>query len=321
MNEPRLNIDGKDMLNKVLSLWPPLIQGRKRERIMRILNWIMAARGASQAGKDLVIEAVKEIVPKSYDPIFHMWEDPEKFNREFLATFDNLAAYKNIPVQVKRWKRPPAEKPRKSPGEMTVVAFCASPRKGGNTDTLIDEALKGALSTGAQGEKIMLQKMKMGFCIGCRRCKETDYEEMCVIRDDMNDIYQKITDADAIIIGFPIYTGRECAQLSTFLDRWDCFERGSIVDNSFRLTHAIKPGKRAMIIGTWGYSAIDTYDHVIENVISIVNMHVIQPVEALSACGFEGILHGFDENKKAVIAKLPEELNKAYQAGIGLVAE
>ena len=76
-----------------------------------------------------------------------------------------------------------------------------------------------------------------------------------------------------------------------------------------------------MIIGTWGYSAIDTYDHVIENVISIVNMHVIQPVEALSACGFEGILHGFDENKKAVIAKLPEELNKAYQAGIGLVAE
>jgi hypothetical protein len=43
MNEPRLNDEGKDMLNKVLSLWPPLIQGRKRERIMRILNWIMGA--------------------------------------------------------------------------------------------------------------------------------------------------------------------------------------------------------------------------------------------------------------------------------------
>jgi len=321
MNEPALNEEGKDILGKVLSLWPPLIQERKRKRIMRILTWIMGARGTGEAGRELVLEAVKEIVPKSYDPIFDMWEDQEKFTREFLATFDNLEAYKAIPVRVNRWERPPAEKPRRSPGEMTVVAFCASPRKGGNTDLLVDEALQGALSTGARGDKIMLQKIKMGFCIGCRRCKDTDYEQLCVIKDDMNAVYEKITAADAIIIGFPIYTGRECAQLSTFLDRWDCFERGSRVNNSFRLTHAIKPGKRALIIGTWGYPAIDTYDHVIENIISVLNLHLVQTVEALSACGFEGILHGFDENKKAVIAHYPEELAKAYHAGIGLVAE
>ena len=321
MHEPVLNDEGRHLLNKVLSLWPPLIQGRKRERIMRVLGWIMAARNTPRAGKELVMEAVKEIVPKSYDPIFHMWEDQETFNREFLATFDSLESYREIPVRVKRWERPPRKKPGKPPEETTVVAFCASPRKGGNTDLLVEEALKGALSTGAQGEKIMLQKIKMGFCIGCRRCKETDYEKMCVIKDDMDDLYQKITRADALIIGFPIYTGRECAQLSTFLDRWDCFERGSRIEGRFRLTHAIKPGKRAMIIGTWGYPHIDTYDHVIENIISIVNLHLIQPVEALSACGFEGILHGLDENKRGVIAKLPTELAKAYQAGIGLVAE
>ena len=58
-----------------------------------------------------------------------------------------------------------------------------------------------------------------------------------------------------------------------------------------------------------------------KNIISIVNLHAIQPVEAVSACGFEGILHGLDENKKGVIAKLPAELGKAYQAGVGLVAE
>jgi multimeric flavodoxin WrbA len=321
MNEPILNDEGRQMLTKVLSMWPPIIRERKKERIMRILSWIMGARGVAKAGETLVMEAVKEIVPKSYDPIFHMWEDMEKFNREFLATFDDMEAYNNIPVRVKRWERQPAEKASKPSEAMTVVAFCASPRKGGNTDLLVDEALKGAMSLGAKGEKIMLQKIKMGFCVGCRRCKDTDYEQMCIIKDDMNDVYQKIMDADAIIIGFPIYTGRECAQLSTFLDRWDCFERGSKVDNSFRLTHNIKPGKKAMIIGTWGYSAIDTYDHVIENIISIVNLHAIQPVEAVSACGFEGILHGLDENKKGVIAKLPEELGKAYQAGVGLVAE
>jgi hypothetical protein len=76
-----------------------------------------------------------------------------------------------------------------------------------------------------------------------------------------------------------------------------------------------------MIIGTWGYNRIDTYDHVIENIISIVNLHAIQPVEAVSACGFEGILHGLDENGKGVVARFSEELDKAYQAGVGLVAE
>ena len=64
---------------------------------------------------------------------------------------------------------------------------------------------------------------------------------------------------------------------------------------------------------------IDSYDHVIENLMVVLNMHKIETVEALSACGFEGILHGLDENRKGVIAKFPDELHKAYQAGIGLV--
>jgi multimeric flavodoxin WrbA len=307
------------MLEKILNLWPPLIQKRKRARIVRILGWIMGARGVAEAGKDLVIEAAKEIIPKSYDPIFHMWEDMGKFEREFLATFENIEAYNKLPIRERRWERAPGAKLSKRPEEMKVVAFCASPRKGGNTDLLVDEALKGAMSTGAKGEKIMLQKIKMGFCIGCRRCKDTDYEEMCIIKDDMKAIYEKILEADAIIIGFPIYTGRECAQLSTFLDRWDCFERGIKVDNKYRFMKKIELWKKGMVIGTWGYKDIDTYDHVIENIISNLNAHKIQPVEALSACGFEGILHGFDENKKAMIAKFPEELHKAYGAGIALV--
>ena len=129
MNEPNVNDEGRQMLDKVLSMWPPIIRGRKKERIMRILHWIMGARGIAQAGETLVMEAVKEIVPKSYDPIFHMWEDMEKFNREFLATFDDLEAYNNIPVRVKRWARPPAEKPGKPPEELTVVAFVQAREK------------------------------------------------------------------------------------------------------------------------------------------------------------------------------------------------
>ena len=241
-----------------------------------------------------------------------MWEDMETYKKVVLDTYDSREADKARRVLVKRWKKPPVEKPAKMPEEMKVVAFCASPRKNGNTDLLVEEALKGAMSSGAKGEKIMLQKLKMGYCLGCRKCKEPDYEGMCIVKDDMTEIYQKIIDSDAIIIGFPIYTGRECAQLSTFLDRWDCFER-------FKFQPSLKPGRRAMVIGTWGYPYDDTYDFIIQNIMIILKLHGIETVEGLSACGFEGMLHGLDENKKGVIAQHPDQLKKAYEAGIGLV--
>jgi len=314
MSESRLTAEGRQVLDKVLHIWPAIMQQSRREKILYILSLLMNARDVSEAGKDLVIEAVKIVVPKSYDPFFHMMEDMEKFKRLTLDPFDNMEAYHALPIQVRRWERAGSQKPAKPPEQMKVTAFCASPRKNGNTDLLIEEALKGAQSKGAKTEKIMLQRIKMGFCISCRRCKDPDYEGMCTVKDDMEEIYQKIIDSDAVIVGFPIYTGRECAQLSTFLDRWDCFER-------FKFTPKLEPGRRAMVIGTWGYPYIDSYDHVIENVMVVLKLHKIETVEALSACGFEGILHGLDENRKGTIAKFPGELRKAYEAGVGLVSE
>ena len=312
MNKPVLTDEGNQVLDSIINIWPAIMQKGRREKILYRLSLIMASKGITEAGKGEVIEAIKMVVPKSYDPFFHMMEDMEKFKRLTLDIYEDSEAYNALPIQVRRWERANSEKPSKPPEQMKVTAFCASPRKNGNTDLLVEEALKGATSTGAKAEKIMLQKTKIGFCLGCRRCKDSDFEGMCTVKDDMTEIYQKIIDSDAIIVGFPIYTGRECAQLSTFLDRWDCFER-------FKLQAKLKPGRRAMVIGTWGYAYIDTYDHVIENVMVVLKLHKIETVEALSACGFEGILHGLDEKKKGIIVKFPDELHKAYQAGIGLV--
>jgi multimeric flavodoxin WrbA len=310
MDEPMLTSEGRQLLDKILSLWPPIIHQRKKGKIIRMVSLLMREKEISEAGSDVVIEAAKFVIPKSYDPLFHMWEDPSIWQR-FLATFEDMDAYNAIRVQVRRWE-PAKTKPAKTPDQMKVIAFCASPRKHGNTSLLIDEALKGVRSVGAQGEKIMLQQIRMSYCIGCRRCKDPDYDGICIVKDDMTDLCGKIVDTDAIIVGFPIYTGRECAQLSTFLDRWDCFER-------FRLKAGLAPGKRALVIGTWGYDHIDTYDHVIENIISVLNLHKVVTVEAISACGFEGMLHGLDESKVGVIARYPEEMKKAFDAGVGLV--
>lgn len=312
MPEPPISEEGKKLLDRMLAIWPAIMQHSRREKIVHLLSLIMAARTAAEAGAEEVREAIRLVVPKSYDPFFHMMEDMDKFKRLALDIYNDMDAYRALPVQVRRWERPPAAPPDTPPEQMKVTAFCASPRAGGNTDLLIDEALAGVASTGARGKKIMLQQTAMGFCIGCRRCKDEHYQGMCTVKDDMGEIYRTIIASDAIIVGFPIYTGRECAQLSTFLDRWDCFER-------FKFQPTLAPGRRALVIGTWGYPYIDTYDHVMENVMVVLKLHKIETVEALSACGFEGILHGLDERRKGTIAGFPAELHKAFQAGIGLV--
>ena len=256
------------MLDKIAAIWPPIIRQGKKDKILLMLTLLARARKIKKADAALVIEATRLVVPKSYDPLFHMFEDMEGFKKRMLDPFVSEAAYNKIPVKVRRWPHPRPRKKAAARQAKNILAVCASPRARGNTDLLIDEALRGAADAGARTEKIMLHKIKMGYCIGCRKCKEPGYEKICVINDDMADVYQKIIDADALIIGFPIYTGRECAQLSTFLDRWDGYER-------YMLTSLLKPGRTAMVIGTWGYPCIDTYDHVIENIISILNLHKV----------------------------------------------
>ena len=304
--------DGQAVFDKIIAIWPPIIRQRRKEKILLILSLLMQSRRVKKTSGDLVIEATRLVVPKSYDPLFHMIEDMEKFKKKMLDPFQDKAAYNKIPIQVKRWKKAGRKKTVSSGAQKKIIAFCASPRRNGNTDLLVEEALKGARDAGAKIEKVMLQKIKMDHCIGCRKCKEPDYDDICVIKDEMAGIYQKIINADALIIGFPIYTGRECAQLCTFLDRWDGYER-------YMLKSCLKPGRVAMVIGTWGYPYINTYDHVIESVISTLNLHKVETIEAISACGFEGILHGLDEKRRGVILRHPKQLKKAYAAGRALV--
>jgi multimeric flavodoxin WrbA len=310
---PAFSEDGRAVFKKVISIWPPIIQTQRKEKILFVLSLLMQSRKVRKADQALVIEATRLVVPKSYDPLFHMIEDMEAFTRKLLDPFQDIHAYKRIPVRVKRWKRAGGKRRGKPVRRKKVIAFCASPRKNGNTDLLVEEALNGARDAGARTEKFMLQKIQMGYCIGCRKCKEPGYQKICVLKDDMSSMYQKIIDADALIIGFPVYTGRECAQLSTFLDRWDGYER-------YMLTSSLTPGRVAMVIGTWGYPYSDTYDHVIESIVSTLYLHKVETVEALSACGFEGILHGLDEHNRGVIAQHPKQLKKAFDAGKALVA-
>jgi multimeric flavodoxin WrbA len=72
---------------------------------------------------------------------------------------------------------------------MKVLGICCSPRKGGNTETLVNEALKGAKQEGAETELYSVSGKHIEPCDGCRACARTG---ICHIEDDMQDVYKKM---------------------------------------------------------------------------------------------------------------------------------
>lgn len=97
-----------------------------------------------------------------------------------------------------------------------LLGIIGSPRKGGNTEILMKEALKASEQEDAETEMIRLVDFSLKPCDGCRTCFET---KKCVIKDDVEKIFEKMAEADGIIIGSPVYFYNVTAQTKTFIDR------------------------------------------------------------------------------------------------------
>ena len=98
-----------------------------------------------------------------------------------------------------------------------VLILSGSPRKGGNSDLLCDEFLKGAQESGHDVEKIRIAEKNVGYCKACYFCVKSG--GICVIKDDMAEILQKMIDADVIVLASPVYFYSIDAQLKAVLDR------------------------------------------------------------------------------------------------------
>ena len=97
-----------------------------------------------------------------------------------------------------------------------VLILSGSPRKNGNSDLLCDEFMKGAIEAGHQVEKIRVADKNIGYCRACYGCKGTG---VCVIKDDMTEVLQKMIDADVLVLASPVYFYSIDAQLKTVIDR------------------------------------------------------------------------------------------------------
>jgi multimeric flavodoxin WrbA len=104
---------------------------------------------------------------------------------------------------------------------MKVIAINGSPRKNKNTATLLTKALEGAASRGAQTELIHLYDQNYKGCISCFACKLKNGKSYgkCALNDDLAPILEKISNADAIILGSPIYLHSVTGAMKSFLER------------------------------------------------------------------------------------------------------
>lgn len=101
-----------------------------------------------------------------------------------------------------------------------MLGVLGSPRQGGNTDLLLDEALRGAAEAGAEVEKVRLDQLTIRPCTACDGCRDG---VRCVLDDDMGPLYGKIDDADVIILASPVYFEAVSAQAKAFIDRCQLF--------------------------------------------------------------------------------------------------
>jgi len=103
-------------------------------------------------------------------------------------------------------------------GKKVMIAI-GSPRKKGNSATLAQQVAAGAKADGARVETFFLHHMNIKPCTACDACrKKKDVD--CIIQDDMQMLYPKLRDADAIVIASPIYWFTVSGQTKVFMDRW-----------------------------------------------------------------------------------------------------
>jgi multimeric flavodoxin WrbA len=101
-------------------------------------------------------------------------------------------------------------------GKPKVTAFIGSPRKGGNSELLTKELLKAAEEEGAETEAIRLAEYDLKPCDACLACRKT---KKCKIEDDGEKLFNKVMEADGIVLATPVYFGSCSPQTKIFVDR------------------------------------------------------------------------------------------------------
>ena len=184
---------------------------------------------------------------------------------------------------------------------MKILAFAGSPRRKGNTDLLLAELLKGAQSKGADVETITLQNIKISPCAHCDSCIK---EGKCRVQDDMQAIYDKMAEADVIVLASPVQFAGITAPMKAMIDRCQCLWARKYVLKIPPLSPE-KP-RRGFFISVAGTRIKNMFEPsltIVKTFFHVINIEYVG----------ELLLSGVDE--KGAILKHADTLKKAFELG------
>lgn len=108
-----------------------------------------------------------------------------------------------------------------------VLGICGSPVKDSNTELMLREALKAIETDDVQIDLFAVNDKKIQDCRHCNWCMGKQSEgNYCAIKDDMDELYPKVVEADALMVASPVYLGRMSGHLASVLDRVRCIHYG-----------------------------------------------------------------------------------------------
>ncbi len=192
--------------------------------------------------------------------------------------------------------------------EIKMVALCGSPRKGGNTELLLEEFLKGAQGSGAIVEKFKLSD----YCITpCRECLTCYRDGQCVIADDMQQIYPRLLEADLLVLASPIFFYGVTGWSKAMIDRCQALWARKYILHDPSLG---KEGRRrrGFFISVGGTKGEKMFEGAI---LTVKYFYDAFNVKYAGELLFRGV------DAKGDILKLPQALPEALAAGKKLVEE
>ncbi len=185
---------------------------------------------------------------------------------------------------------------------MKVLGIMGSPRIGGNTDLLLDEALRGAREAGADTEKLLLDRLNI---IPCKEIYQCGKDGTCPLRDDMKTLYQTVLDADVIIAASPIFFYTVSAQMMGFISRCQ-----ALWARRYILKQVHSPLKKGSFIGVGATKGAKLFDGP-----KLTMKYFFDAVNAAYTADL--LVRGID--KKGEIKDHPEQLAEAYELGKKLI--
>ncbi|GAI17311.1 unnamed protein product [marine sediment metagenome] len=190
---------------------------------------------------------------------------------------------------------------------MKVLGIAGSPRRGGNTDLLLGEVMRGAASRGAKVKTIILNDLKIAPCQHCDGCLETG---RCKEEDDMQVVYRELEDADRLVLASPIQFMGVTAQAKAMIDRCQALWVRKYILKQPPLGN--RRERKGLFISVGGRKLANLFEP------ALVTVQTLFRILDVTYAG-ELLFSGIDE--KRAIAKHPDALRQAFLAGQKLVED